>query len=632
MPRTPHPLLLLCAAALTLSACAADTTRRPAMETVPAALHQEDASAALQSLGQDYWAALMRRYPTWATHMGQRQYDELLYDASPEAIEAHNEELRAFQRRLEALDLAALSPQERITAEVLSEELRAALSYEVCQDWLWKVDQLSGPQLSFAELPNGHPLTAPEHAWTLVARYEAMGPALKQYVANLRQGLAQGLVAPRINVERVIRQLEALLMTPSAQSPWMVLPMKQLQRRGLDPAQMAGPRGEPLEAALLQATEAHIYPGMRELLWVLRGEVLPAAREQVGVSALPMGAACYEARKRGSTGSEQSAAQIHQVGLQEVARIQQEMIELLGDELQGQPLADWLAKLGGSTEQGFASREALLDYNRQLVARAQAELPRAFDRLPATPLEVRALEPFVEKDAPAAYYYGAPRDGSRPAIYYVNAYQPQKRPRYTMAVLAFHEAVPGHHLQIALASEQEDLPLFQREVGQTAFVEGWGLYAERLAGELGLYRDRDEKLGALVYEMWRAVRLVVDTGMHTQGWSRQKALDYLMEHTGKDIGEASNEIDRYIVWPGQALAYKIGQLEILALRQEARQALGERFSLPAFHAAVLGSGAVPMPTLRRMVRAWIQEQLKAPGAAGRGAGRSGEEAAGQGAP
>jgi uncharacterized protein (DUF885 family) len=476
------------------------------------------------------------------------------------------------------------------------------------------VDQLNGPQLTLAELPSGHPITSPEHAWSLVARYRAMGPALEQYVSNLRQGLARGLVAPRINVERVIRQLEAMLQVPATQSPWMVLPVQQLQGRGLDPADLAGPRGEPLLGALLEATEVHIYPGMQTLLEVLKAEVLPAARGQVGVSALPMGRACYRARMRGSTGSEASALEIHQVGLREVARIRQEMLALVGDDLGGQPLSAWLAQLGRSPQQGFSSRQALLDYNRGLVARAQAELPRAFEALPSTPLEVRALEPFLEKDAPAAYYYSAPRDGSRPAIYYVNAYQPQKRPRYTMAVLAFHEAVPGHHLQIALAGEQEALPLFQREVGQTAFVEGWGLYAERLAGELGLYRDRDERLGALVYEMWRAVRLVVDTGMHTQGWSRQRALDYLVEHTGKDVGEASNEIDRYIVWPGQALAYKVGQLEILALRRQAQEALGERFDLPAFHSVVLGSGAVPMPTLRRTVRAWIAEQLRAQGA------------------
>jgi uncharacterized protein (DUF885 family) len=495
-----------------------------------------DGGAALQALGDEFWEANMRRYPTWATHMGDRRFDDRLEDLRPEAVAAWQETLRGLLSRVEALDEASLSPSERITAEVLEEELRARTSTAVCQEWRWVVDQLNGPQVTLVELPSGHPIRSPQDAWTLVARVRAVGPALRQHAQNLREGRGDGLIAPRINVERVIRQVEALLEAPQAQSPWWVVPRQRAQEAGLHHEALRGPQGEVWEEALAAAIREEVYPGLEALLAVLRDELLPRARLEPGISALPGGAACYEALKRAATGSDQSAAALHQIGLDEVARIRKEMLTLIGDDLGGQPLGAWLRALGASPEQGFESPEALLEYNRGLVARAQVELPRAFGRLPKTPLEVWALEGFREQDAPAAYYFSAPADGSRPAVYYVNTFEPQKRPRYTMAVLAFHEAVPGHHLQIALASEQGSLPIFQRELGQTAFVEGWALYSERLAGELGLYQTRDERLGALVFEMWRAVRLVVDTGMHTQGWSRQRALDYLIEHTGKDQG------------------------------------------------------------------------------------------------
>jgi uncharacterized protein (DUF885 family) len=225
---------------------------------------------------------------------------------------------------------------------------------------------------------------------------------------------------------------------------------------------------------------------------------------------------------------------------------------------------------------------------------------------------VKAIEDFRDKDAPAAYYYSAPDDDSRPAYYYVNTYQPETRLLYKMAALAFHEAVPGHHLQIALTSENGALPVFQRHVGQTAFVEGWALYAEHLADELGLYQTPEEKLGALTYEMWRAVRLVVDTGLHAKGWTRDQAIEYMVSHTGHRREEATNEVDRYITWPGQALAYKIGELEIRRLRDEARQKLGGRFDLAAFHDHVLRSGAVPLTTLRHEIEAWVAAESAAP--------------------
>ena len=274
----------------------------------------------------------------------------------------------------------------------------------------------------------------------------------------------------------------------------------------------------------------------------------------------------------------------------------------------GGELPAYLEAISKRKDQYLPDSAGLLEYNRELMARAMRALPRAFGRLPKTIIEVKAIEAFREKDAPAAYYYEAPQDGSRPAYYYVNTFRPDTRLLYKMPALAFHEAVPGHHLQIALAAENTGLPTFQREVGLTAFVEGWALYAEGLADELGLYRTADEKLGQLSYEMWRAVRLVVDSGLHAQGWTRQRAIDYLVARTGHRVEEATNEVDRYITWPGQAVAYKIGELEIRKLRNEAQKTLGERFDLRGFHDVLLSHGAVTLATARRLVEAWVAQQ------------------------
>jgi uncharacterized protein (DUF885 family) len=559
------------------------------------------ASRALNDLAQEFWREQMRHSPTWATALGDRSRDNELGDPSPSERTRHEGARQQMFERLRMLQESLahdLTERERVTADLLRFELETSLEVEaLCQGDLWVVDQLAGPQVTLAELPNFHSVSNAAQGRALLERYRRMGAYLAAHVANLRVGLAEGRTAPRINVDRVVRQLDELLAVPSAQSPFIVPVFAALGEAG-------PPKGldDAWRVSLVAAVEGQIYGGFRAYRDFLKNELAPRARETPGIVSLPGGDVCYRARIRRETGLERGPRQVHELGLAEVARIEAEMQRIVTAS-GGDSLAATLQRL--SRAQGLTTSEALLDYNRELVARAQAALPRVFGRLPRTVVELKAIEAFREKDAPAAYYYSAPRDGSRPAYYYVNTYAPQTRLLYKMAALAFHEAVPGHHLQVALASENAELPEFQREMGQTAFVEGWALYAESLADELGLYRTADEKLGQLSYEMWRAVRLVVDTGIHALGWSRQKAIDYLVEKTGNDRGESENEVDRYIIWPGQALAYKLGQLEILALRQQAEKALGPRFDLRGFHDEVLGQGAVPLPTLRRQIEAYI---------------------------
>lgn len=583
------------AGVLALAACGGapppppDTASAPeasaAPEPPPGPAPPKDWNEAVDRMAASFWAETMRHSPTWATYLGDRSRDAELTLPTAEARDRHHTMLAGLEAGLRRIDRAKLDPRRALVADVLADTIARALDVTVCETWRWEVDQLGGPQIGFAQLPDFHTVSDEAQGRALVTRYERLGAYYDAHVANLRAGLKAGMVSPKLNVERVVRQLEAQLAQPVAEMPYAT-PLK------VDPEPYTGFR-----EALTAAIDTQTRRGLKAYLDFLRGELLPKAREAVGVSAMPHGETCYAAAIRYYTGLSKTPDEIHAIGLAEVDRISKEMARIAHTE----DLPRYLARLKSSPEQHRDTPEALLDYNRKLLERAQAELPKAFGRLPKTKVELKQIEAFREADAPAAYYYPAPDDGSRPGYYYLNTFRPKTRLLYKMPALAYHEAVPGHHLQIALANENDALPAFMRRVGQTAFVEGWGLYAEKLAGELGLYRTPEEHIGALTYEIWRAARLVVDTGMHAKGWSRRQAIDYLGLHTGHDEGEVVNEIDRYIIWPGQALAYKLGQLEISRLRAEAKARLGDRFDLRAFHDRLLENGAVPLPVARRVV-------------------------------
>ena len=566
------------------------------------AVRRPDARATLTDIAADYWTEQMRHAPTWATSLGDRSRDGALGRASGSEEDRHIRSLRGFAGRLGQVDRKELTTDDQITAEMLAFVLKRDVeTNEACRPRLWVVDQLSGPQTTFPELPNIHTVATAKQGRDLLARYLQVDEYFRDVIAGLREGLSAGLVAPRINVERVIRQLREMLATPVALGPFIAPVFAAVEG-----AAMPKGLGEPWKAQMLAAVEQSVNGGLRAYATFLEGEILPRARQDVGVNALSIGATCYAASIRAETGVELTPDQVFALGESEVARIENEMAALV--KTGGGELSAYLKSISARQDQYLPDAASLLDYNRELMARAMRALPRAFGNLPKTVIEVKAIEGFRDKDAPAAYYYQAPQDASRPAYYYVNTNRPDTRLLYKMPALAFHEAVPGHHLQISLSNENMSLPAFQREMGLTAFVEGWGLYAEGLADELGLYRTPDEKLGQLSYEMWRAVRLVVDSGLHAKGWTRQRAIDYLVAHTGHRVEEATNEIDRYITWPGQALAYKIGELEIRKLRARAHKALGEKFDLREFHDTLLGHGAVTLETAGHLVDGWVAKR------------------------
>jgi uncharacterized protein (DUF885 family) len=427
-----------------------------------------------------------------------------------------------------------------------------------------------------------------------------MGPYLDAHVGNLRTGLGKQRVASREQVQKVIEELDALIDRPLEE-----LPLLQPARAEL--ADWAETERAAFRDALTAAVHDVVRPALARYRDFLRDELMPAARpqEQAGLSYLPDGRECYQKRVRIQTSLDLDADQLHHLGIEEVERIRRELSALGAKVLGTGDVAEIQKRLRGDPAMHFASAEEVEAKAREALARAKAAIPEWFGIRPRADCQVKVMGMHEAPNSTIAYYRQPSVDHTRPGYYMINTYRPETRPRYEAEALAFHEAIPGHHLQIAVAQELTGVPEFRKHGGVTAFVEGWGLYAERLADEMGLYSSDLDRIGMLSYDAWRACRLVVDTGMHALGWSRQQAIDYMLANTVLAENNIVNEVDRYLSWPGQALAYKCGQLEILRLREDARRRLGERFDIKRFHDIVLRNGAVALPVLREQVEAWV---------------------------
>lgn len=560
-------------------------------------------SAALRRVADDFWHAHLDSDPIEATLLGYHGYDDRMPDHSPEARAEEIRKLTGFRARLDAeTPEAALSPADRVTRALLAGEIDGDLAIAACHLEEWVVDPRDGPPVAYLDLAGLQPVKTAADRTTLLARWSAMSGALDQRIANLRRGLAGGKTSARSEVERVLRQLDELLAQPD--DKW---PLAAPAQRVADGTWSAEERRR-FQVDLEGVIASGLRPAFGRYRDLLRDYVLGRARGDgdVGIGRLPGGDACYRALVKVHTSLTLDPIAVHQIGLDELRRIRGEM-ETLGPAAVGSgTFAEIQTRLRGHDQAlFFRSREEIEEGARATLARATAAMPRFLGRLPRTPCVVKPIEPHEEKDSPIAYYRQPAIDGTRPGTYYVNTYQPETRPRFEAEALAFHESIPGHHVQIALAQELRDVPEFRKHLGVTAFVEGWGLYAERLSDELELYSGPLTRLGRLSLEAWRAARLVVDTGIHALGWSRAHAVQFLTENTLIAGNNIQNEVDRYIGWPGQALAYKTGEREILRLRAKAQQALGSAFDLRAFHDVVLGNGAVSLPVLSDVVDGWL---------------------------
>jgi uncharacterized protein (DUF885 family) len=557
----------------------------------------------LRDVIADHWEHWMRWAPTWATTLGDHRYDDRLAPRDAASIAAMQAEHDALLARLVALDADRLAEVDGVTLSLLRGRLEAEHAVYACRFHEWNVDSANDSlfgELSY--LVESHTVKSAGDAANVVARMGQGARQLDDTIANLEIGMAAGRVASAEKLRRAIDQLDRELARP-VESWAMVAPAW-----AKPPATESWPAGERerLVRALHDVVAGQLRPAFARLRAFLHDTLLPVARaDKEGLATLPDGEACYRAAIQLFVGLPRTPAELHELGLSEIARTDRELAALGRTVLGTADLASTIARLRGDRSLYFTSREEVVAAAQRALDRAKAAMPGFFGVLPRADCVMREIPSYEAPYSTIAYYRQPHYDGTKPGEYFVNTYKPESRPRFELEALTWHESIPGHHLQIAISQELGALPMFRKLGGSTAFVEGWGLYTERLADEMGLYTSDMDRLGKLSYDAWRASRLVVDTGIHALGWTRAQAEAYMREHTALTESNITNEVDRYIGWPGQALAYKVGQLEILRLRREAEAALGTKFDLKGFHDVVLGAGAVTLPVLGERVRAWI---------------------------
>jgi uncharacterized protein (DUF885 family) len=599
------------ALALTLTACGTQEPAPPPAAAAPApaaATASTDATALaaqLETLYAEYWEASLELNPLQATFVGDPRYNDKLPNfLSAEQRRKQHDFNQQWLDRVAALDGAALEGQARLSYDIFVRNLRQALEGERFPGWMQPVQQFRSFYSLFAQLGAGtgaQPFKTVQDYDNWLARLDAAPAIFDQAIANMKEGIAKGVVQPKALMQKVVPQLDALIKDkPEDTLFWG--PVAKL------PAEFPEADKARLAAAYRSTIGSGLMPAYRRLRDFIANEYLPAARDTVALSALPDGEAWYAYNAKSSTTTDLTPAQIHDIGLAEVTRIQAEMRQVMGQVgFQGE-LKDFFTHLTTDKKFQFASEPALLEAYNGLRARVDAGVPRLFSLLPKAAFEIRPVEPFRAASAAGGSYQSPSEDGARPGIFYVNTHDLPSRKTWDMEALYLHEAIPGHHFQLALQQELTGLPKFRRFGGETAFAEGWGLYAESLGKELGVYTDPYQYFGRLQAELWRAIRLVVDTGLHSKGWTREQVIDYMLANSATTSTEAVSEAERYIAIPGQALAYKIGELKIKELRARAEKELGPKFDLRAFHAEVLKDGSVPLDVLEGKIARWIEAQ------------------------
>jgi prolyl oligopeptidase len=559
-----------------------------------------DASSEFATLLDDHWEWRIATSPVMASMLGDRRYNDQWTDMSLDAIEQRHVDTREFLRRTYAIDSAVLSTEDQLNHELFRRKLEDSVDKYQFGGFLMPFAHRGGIQ-NIENISNQLRLVSVEDYEDWLARIQQLDDLIDQIIKLAEEGRKRGIIPPKILMQRIPAQLALQLVEFAADSPLF----KAFENM---PDSISASDRERLRAAATDALEDDILPAYKKLDRYFNQKYLPAARDSIGLSALPNGNAWYEHLARSFTTTRMTPDDIHRLGLEEVKRIRDEMEAVIAElEFEGS-FQEFLIFLRTDPQFYYDNPEDLYEAYLATSKRIDPELVHLFGVLPRMPYGVKPIPDAVAPDTTTAYYSGPAADGSRAGIYWVNLYRPEVRPKYEIEVLSVHEAMPGHHLQIALQQELGDMPMFRRFGGFTAFVEGWGLYSERLGYDLGLYEDPYSRFGQLTYDMWRAVRLVVDTGMHYKGWTRQQAIDFFKDNAAKAEHDIVNEIDRYLLMPGQALAYKIGQLKILSLRDRAERQLGENFDIRAFHDHLLGAGALPLDLLEQRMDTWLAAQ------------------------
>ena len=555
------------------------------------------------ALVDEMWEFGLQEDPLFATATGDHRYDDRLPAVRLADHQRRHDAKVEFLRRLDAIERDALDTDNRVNYDILRRQLTDNLTEYDFGAQLMPINQRSGFHVEFPELPRDVPLDSVADYENYLARLRAFGQYADENISLMREGLASERVLPAVAWEGWQKAVDAQI-TDDPEQHLLYKPLRKL------PTGIPESEHDRLRAAAREAISTSVVPGYRRFRQFMEEEYVPGSRDSVGISAVLGGRDFYRFCVRKFTTLELTPEEVHQIGLAEVARIQAEMDQIIRDVQFDGDFAAFTRFLREDPQFYAESSEQLLKEVALVLKKMDGQLPTLIGKLPRQPYGLREVPDYIAPRTTAAYYQPPTGDGTKAGFFYMNTYNLKSRPLFTIEALSFHEAVPGHHLQIALQMELEGLPQFRRFTNFTAFVEGWALYAERLGRELGFYQEPYSDFGRLTLEMWRACRLVVDTGIHYYGWTRQQAIDYLLQHTALSLHDISSEVDRYITWPGQALAYKIGEMKIRELRAKAEERLGERFDLREFHDVVLGSGAVPLDVLEANVEAWLDSHVE----------------------
>lgn len=563
----------------------------------------EERRKSLETVLNDIWQDRLKHSPEFASSIGDKRYNDQLSDYS---IQAYNEELqrgRGYLVRLGGIDTTGLTEQEQLSKELMVRELVDQQKESQFKPWEMPVNQFSGLQLELPQLVTRLSFDTVKDYDDWTARLNKMPGAFLQVMNNMSIGVDDKRVPPKYLLEKVLVQTNTIASQKPEDSPF-AMPLRKF------PASIPAAEQERIRKEMLDAISKQVLPAYQRFARFLKALYIPAGRTEPGIWALSDGDAYYAFRVKQSTTTDLTPDQIHQIGLDEVRKDEAAMLAI-AQKLGFKDLKSMQAAMAQNPKLHAQSKEQLLDTYRHYIDEMKPKLPELFGRLPKAPLEVVAVPAYMEKDQAAAYYERGTPDGSRPGRININTYNATQRSLADAEAIAYHEGIPGHHLQISIAQEITGLPAFRNYLYYTAYTEGWGLYAERLGKDVGFYQDPYSDYGRLEADIWRAIRLVVDTGVHAKHWSRQQMVDYFHEHSSIDDTNVQAEVDRYIAWPAQALGYKIGQLKILELRDRAKKALGPKFDIRAFHDQVLDSGALPLDVLEQRIDQWISQQQAA---------------------
>jgi len=585
--------------------CSSETSAwgtRPWIEMQATDSARGDQAKALSMLLTEIWEDRLKHSPEYASMLGDKRYDDQLTDYSAAAVNASLARGRGYIERLGAIETAGLGEQEKISSELMLRSLIDDQEGARFKEWEMPVNQFNGFHTSMAQLAGQLTFETVKDYDDWIARLKKLPTAFSQVETDMMLGMDERRTPPQYLMEKVLVQTKEIAGTRSAESPFGV-PLKKF------PAGVTAADRKRISEEMLEAISTSVLPAYERFGRFLSSQYIPACRKDAGVWATRDGDAYYAFRVRQSTTLEKTPVEIHQLGLDEVKRDEAEML-VIAKRLGFADVKSLGTAIKANSKLHPISKEALVDAYRGYEDGMRPKLPQLFGRLPKAQMEVVPMPPYVEKDQAAADYEEGSPDGKRPGRVNVNTYNFANRSLVPVEAIAYHEGLPGHHLQISIAQELTGLPEFRRHQDYTAYTEGWALYAERLGKDVGFYQDPYTDYGRLENDMWRAIRLVVDTGVHSEHWTRQQMVDYFHEHSTIDETNVQAEVDRYIAWPAQALGYKMGQMEILALRARAQKDLGAKFDIRSFHDEVLGSGALPMDVLDRRVSAWIAAQKR----------------------